>query len=106
MNFNNVDKLNLRLIRAFIYLSQFQLNIKYRFDKKHVIFDVLSRLSFDNDQIDNRINSDDNLNFDSYHDNILNSFNEPNYYAFQNSLLIIFDDFRKQIIDDYIKKKI
>ena len=28
-NFNNIDKLNLRLIRAFTYLSQFQLNVRY-----------------------------------------------------------------------------
>ena len=41
---NNTDKLNFRLIRASIYLSQFRLNVKYRPGKKHVIPDVLSRL--------------------------------------------------------------
>ena len=48
---NNIDKLNLRLIRVSIYLSQFRLNIKYKFDKKHVIFDVLSRFSSNNELV-------------------------------------------------------
>jgi len=41
---SNINKLNLRLVRAFIYLSQFRLNVKYRFDKLHVIPNALSRL--------------------------------------------------------------
>ena len=31
--FNNIDKLNLKLIKIFIYLSQFNLKIKYRSKK-------------------------------------------------------------------------
>ena len=46
-SFNNIDKLNLRLMRVSTYFSQFQLNVRYRFDKRHVLFDVLSRLSID-----------------------------------------------------------
>lgn len=42
--FFNTDKLNLRLIRISQYLSQFNLNIRYRSDKIHLVSDVLSRL--------------------------------------------------------------
>ena len=45
LNFNNIDKFNFRLIRAFIYFSQFQLNVRYRSKKQHIIFDALFRLS-------------------------------------------------------------
>ena len=33
LTFNNIDKLNLKLIKIFIYLSQFNLKIKYRLEK-------------------------------------------------------------------------
>ena len=38
---NNIDKLNLRSIRAFIYLSQFRLNVKYQLKKRHIISNIL-----------------------------------------------------------------
>lgn len=41
----NTDKLNLRFICAAIYLSQFLLNMKYKFDRDHKIPDALFRLS-------------------------------------------------------------
>lgn len=40
----NVDKLNLRLIRASTYLSQFDIDVKHKFERKHVISNALSRL--------------------------------------------------------------
>ena len=45
---NNIDKLNFRSMRASIYFSQFRFTVKYRPGKKHVIIDVLSRLSSNN----------------------------------------------------------
>ena len=39
-----VDKLNLRLIKALIYLSQFFLKIKHKSSNQHVISNILSRL--------------------------------------------------------------
>ena len=33
LTFNNIDKLNLKLIKTLIYLSQFNLKIKYRSKK-------------------------------------------------------------------------
>ena len=49
--FNNIDKLNLRLIRASIYLSQFSLDIRHKSNKQHIVFDVLSKLSLNVDAI-------------------------------------------------------
>jgi hypothetical protein len=43
--FNNTDKLNFRLIRAFFYLSQFNLDVRYRFKPLNIVFNVLSRLA-------------------------------------------------------------
>ena len=45
---NNIDKLNFRLVRIFIYFFQFRFNIKYRPGKKHVIPNAFSPLSFGN----------------------------------------------------------
>ena len=41
---NNSNKFNFRLIRASIYVSQFEFDVKHRPGKLHVIPDVLSRL--------------------------------------------------------------
>ena len=40
---SSVDKLNLRLIRASQYLSQFRLDIRYKPGKQHIVPDALSR---------------------------------------------------------------
>ena len=39
-----VDKLNLRLIRVSIYLSQFSLNVRHKSKIQHIVFHTLSRL--------------------------------------------------------------
>ena len=43
-----INKLNLRLIRAFNYLQRFNLNIRHKFKKQHIIFDALFKLFSDN----------------------------------------------------------
>ena len=42
--FNNVDELNLKLIRIFIYLFQFRFRVFHKTNKSNIIFDVLNRL--------------------------------------------------------------
>lgn len=42
--FSNIDKLNLKLIKIFVYLSQFNLNVRYKFEKRNIVYDVLFRL--------------------------------------------------------------
>lgn len=44
LSLSNVDKLNLRLIRASTYLSQFRLLIRHKAGRDHVIPDALSKL--------------------------------------------------------------
>ena len=43
-----INKLNLRLVRVFDYFQRFNLNIRHKFDKQHIIFNALSRLIFNN----------------------------------------------------------
>ena len=107
---NNIDKLNFRLMQAFIYLLQFQLKIKYRFDKNHIVSNVLSRLFFDNEQIDSvNVNSKNKLNLNIYHVNMMNSFCskqiEQEIYVMNEILIEMSNDFRKRIFDDYVKEK-
>ena len=43
-----IDKLNLRLMRAFDYLQRFNLNIRHKSKKQHIISDVLFKLFSNN----------------------------------------------------------
>ena len=43
----SIDKLNLRLIKASQYLSQFKLNIRHKPDKQHIVLDALFKLMSD-----------------------------------------------------------
>ena len=99
--FNNIDKLNLRLMRTLVYLFQFRFNIRYQFNKRYVISDALFRL------LTNKffLNSENNLNLKSYHSNIKNSFVSDRHFVYYSSLINILSNFRKQLIDNYIKKK-
>jgi hypothetical protein len=45
MNTSNTNKLNLRLVRIDMYLFQFDLNVRHKSDRDHVISNALSRLS-------------------------------------------------------------
>ncbi len=58
----NIDKLNLRLVRVDMYLSQFDLNIRHKSDKDHVISNALSRLSSLEDENFTKKQNDDILN--------------------------------------------
>ena len=62
---NNINNFNFRLVRTFIYFSQFRMNVKYRPGKKHVISDTLSRLSSGNGPVTLSRNNDF-LNLDIY----------------------------------------
>jgi hypothetical protein len=47
---NSIDRLNLRLIRVFKYIQRFNIIIRHKFDKQHIILDILSRLISENDE--------------------------------------------------------
>ena len=104
---NNTNKLNFCLIRIFIYYSQFRFDVKYRIDKKHVIFDVFFRLSIDNEfAIINRTNFDDNLDLNFYFIDVFDFSDDSNCYIFQKILINMSNEFRKQITNKYIDEKI
>ena len=102
LSFDSIDKLNLRLIKAFIYLSQFKLNIKYRLNKQHVISDVLFRLSVKkfakNIIISSRI-----LNLNTFYFNILD-FEDCDVYTYQSTFVIMSLEFKKAVKNEYQKK--
>jgi hypothetical protein len=58
---SNTDKLNLRFVRVDMYLSQFDLDIRHKSKRDHVISDVLSRLSFFQNDEKTMKNSNDNI---------------------------------------------
>ena len=78
MLFNNIDKLNFRLMRVFTYLFQFRLDICYRFGKRYVISNVLFKLSI------NRffLNEKKNLNLKNYYNDLKNFFVNNNNQHF------------------------
>ena len=100
--FNNIDKLNFRLIRTSVYLFQFRLNIRYRFNKRYVILNTLFRL------LTKKLflNESNNLNLKNYHSDIKNLFANNQCFAYHEALINISLAFRQQLIDDYAKKKL
>ena len=94
-----IDKFNFRLVRIFEYIQRFNLIIKHKSEKKHIIPNALFRLkSFDS-----------NLNFKKKKLNVLMTFNHffIQNQAFNLSFTIeIFKKFRNQIIQNYQKKSI
>ena len=100
--FNNINKLNFRLIQTSIYLFQFRFDIRYRFNKKHVISNVFFRLST------NKIffNNESNLNLKSYHSDLKNFFVCDRQFAYYESLISMSSNFRQRLIDNYFKKKV
>ena len=81
----SIDKLNLRLVRASNYIQRFNLDIRHKSNKQHIVSDVLSRLVSDN------INASVIRNFD---ENELDAL-------FTISLIEMKKDFRNRILDDY-----
>ena len=88
-------------MRAFIYLFQFRLNIRYRSDKRYVISNVFFKLPTNK----SFLNKDENLNLKNYYNDIKNSFVDDQRLTYNDSFVNMFAIFRKQLIDDYVKKK-
>ena len=70
LNSTNTNKINLRLIRALMYLSQFQLKIRHCFEKFNIISDAFNRLST-RKTIQKKL-----INLKTYHDELKNSKND------------------------------
>ena len=91
---SNMKKLNMKLVRASTYLSQFRLLMYHRFEKSNIVFDVLNRLSSNFDKRDD-VND---LNVDSYHDI---EFVYDIVYAFNQAIVIMIARFRERLQKEY-----
>ena len=91
--FNNTNKLNMKLIQAFIYFFQFKLKIHHRIDCFNFVSDALNRLFIKNTRVD----STNDLNVNNYF--IKNTINIV--YAFNQTMMTMNDEFRIKIIENY-----
>ncbi len=80
-----IDKLNLRLIRASKYIQRFNIIIKHKSEKQHIVSDALFRLASENDE--------NALDFEELDALFITTLIEMNL------------TFRKKIIDEYFKNK-
>ena len=85
---SSTNKLNLRLVRASNYIQRFDLIIKHKSDKLHLMSDALSRLSVSSA-----------ANTQSKHE----KFDEKFDLFFTACLMKMTSEFRKRLIDEYIK---
>ena len=87
----NIDKLNLKLIRASIYFFQFRFEFRHRFDKFNIVFDVLSRLPNVKSKNENNLN--------------INAKNPEtdHVYAYAISFMKMSTDFKNELKNDYEK---
>ena len=90
---NNVDKLNMKLIRVSIFLSQFRLNVRYKSKRFYIILDAFNRLSIKNIMFNDKNNV---LDIENFYNNIINSKNDD-IYIFNKNLITIFDDFKRRL---------
>ena len=106
-------------MKIFTYLFQFQLNIKYRSEKQHVIFDILFWLFIAAEGFDNSKSNDfDVLNLNIfynysysltiidlafYHENI-QDFESDTIYVYQELIIVMSSKFRKKFLTSYQKK--
>ncbi len=84
---SNTNKLNLRLVKANMYLFQFDLNVKHKFERDHIISNVLFRLS----------SWEDEEKFIIKHEN--NILNDINVYV--ETLMQMFSNFKTRLIAAY-----
>ena len=89
-------------MKAFIYLFQFRFDVRYRFNKRYVISNVLSRLLIERNFLNE---NNKNVNLENYNINIKN-FSTNDKKAYRKSLITMFSIFRQQLLNDYIKKSI
>ena len=82
LNFENTDKLNLKLIKAFVYLFQFDFDVRYKFDKTNIVFDDFFKL----------------LTINSTKLSAKSCMWEK---SFQISLIIMTNDFKKKFVSKY-----
>ena len=103
----SIDKLNFQLMRVFDYLQRFNLNIRHKSNKQHIISDVFSRLTFDNDNLQ-KLFANDKLN--AFHVSSKKTFAEEAYTSektfadmmhFITFLIKMNSEFKSRILNEY-----
>lgn len=103
MNSDNTDKLNLRLVKALTYFSQFKLKVWYKIDKFNVISDALFKLSATKNAKDSsKMNA---LNLNTYHAEIEDIFILNTIHAFQETLISMTKEFKRKLREEYLENK-
>ena len=80
-----INKLNLKFIRAFDYIQRFNLKIRHKSSKQHIVSNVLFKLFSDN--IEHKI--------------VVDEIDDELNVLFIASLIEINEVFRKRILNDY-----
>ena len=80
-----INKLNLRFIRVFDYIQRFNLKIRYKLNKQHIVSNVLFK--FFNDNIEYKI--------------VVDKIDDELNVLFIASLIEINKIFRKRILNNY-----
>ena len=88
----NINKLNMKFIKTFIYFFQFRIEMRHKFEKFNVVSNALSRLSIKS--INKSIN---NLNIDA------KNSKTDQIYVYVTTFVEIFFEFKKELIDEYVK---
>jgi hypothetical protein len=99
---SSTNRLNMKLIRAFMYLSQFRLNIRHRSGKFNIIPNALSRLSVEKDNSALEV-FDLNQDLEHYQSNMKNSESD-HVYAYATTFVKMFENFRIKITKNYQKE--
>ncbi len=102
MIISNTNKLNFHFVKANMYLSQFDLNVRHKIDRDHVIFDALFRLSFfDSEKISEEITEEIAKDIIKKKNDILKNVN-----VYVEILVKMFLTFKTRLIQTYeIDKK-
>ena len=85
----STDKLNLKLVRVSNYIQRFELVIKYKSDKLHLVSDALFKLSTNATMTTKMLSQDEKLDV-----------------FFTASLIEMISKFRKKLIEEYFKDSV
>ena len=97
LNFINIDKQNLKLIKTSMYLFQFRLKIRHRFEKFNIISNALNKLSMKTK------NSKKKLDLKHYIEFLKNSENDQTY-VYVVTLIEMSKSFKKKNIRRIFQK--
>ena len=108
---SNIDKLNLRLMRAFQYLLMFDLFVRYKIDKTNIVFNALSRFLRNSIIITKnrseilKVLYEQVLKIKNFSFREEKSFSEKLFITYHITLVKMFDDFKSRLFFEYIKNE-